>query len=96
MTDAIKALTDWLEKEPNATEVIIIRRRNNDFAVKIEYGDRTTIPRVNPDLGQALLEAVDKADCMPSSARTKAVKVSDHGRKSLPGINQPPIKLPGM
>lgn len=88
MKDALKALSDWLENEPNQTEVIIIRRRDNEFCVKIEYGDRTSVPVENHDLNEALLTAVDRADRLPSSKRVKA----DHGRKSLPGI----VKLPGM
>lgn len=103
MTDALKTLTDWLEKEPNATEVIIIRRRNNDFSVRIEYGNRTTVPRISQDLGAAITEAVDKADRMPSMARSKAVKekVADHGQEKrqtmvclLPGMTAK--VLPGM
>jgi len=84
MTDAIKALTNWLNTEPNATEVIIIRKRSNDFSVKLEYGDRTTVPCVDADLNEALLAAVDQADRLPSSRRKDAIQ------------EKRPMRLPGM
>lgn len=69
MTDAVQAIADWISKEPESTEVIIIRRRGGEFHVKIEYGDRTTVPRVASDLAEALTAATEKANRLPSSAR---------------------------
>lgn len=83
MSDVIRQVEDWLRTEPNATEVIIIRRRNSDFAVKVEYGDRTTVPHIDRDLTVALSSAVGKASRRPSNARANAEKTTV-------------VKLPGM
>ena len=91
MSDVIRQIEAWLQTEPNATEVIIIRRRDNDFAVKIEYGDRTTVPHVDPDLTVALSSAVGKASRMPSGARDKAEKAARKKKTKVEGF-----KLPGM
>ncbi len=100
MTDAVQAVADWISKEPEATEVIIIRRRGGQFHVKIEYGDRTTVPRCAEDLAEALTAATEKANALPSSARW-------YGERGMsrPGITQPRKKtvvdkpvsmMPGM
>jgi hypothetical protein len=84
MTDPVKAVAEWISKEPESTEVIIIRRRGGQFHVKIEYGDRTTIPRCAEDLAEALTAAVEKANALPSSARY-------YGER---GINKPGVAKP--
>lgn len=75
--DAVQAVADWISKEPESTEVIIIRRRGGQFHVKLEYGDRTTVPKCATDLAEALTAATEQANRLPSSAR-------HYGERGLP------------
>ena len=89
MTNAISELTEWLKREPNATEVIIIRRRDDVFSVKIEYGSRTTVPHENTDLSVALSNAVRRADANPSWKRATSEKTTAEKKLTK-------VKLPGL
>lgn len=100
MTDAVQAIADWISKEPEATEVIIIRRRGGEFHVKIEYGDRTTVPRVASDLAEALTAATEKANALPSSARYYGERGVTKPGVTAPrkkAVTEPPAStMPGM
>ena len=93
MTDPVQALADWISKEPEATEVIIIRRCGGDFHVKIEYGDRSTVPSVAADLAKALTEATERANRLPSSARYYGERGT-----TAPSVSKPRsvTMMPGM
>jgi cobalamin-dependent methionine synthase I len=96
MTDAIQAIADWISKEPEATEIIIIRRRGGRFHVKMEYGDRTTVPAIADDLAEALTKATDLANRNPSSARFYAER--DQKKPTfMPKVEQkkPKVMMPG-
>ena len=84
MADIIQQITDWLNTEPNQTEVIVMRKERGDFEVTFQYGNRTTVPVVDADLGVALSKAVTKASKLPSAKRHAAEK------KTVV------VKLPGM
>jgi hypothetical protein len=94
----LEQLEIWLAKEPNQTEVIIIRRRDNEYCVKIEYGNTTTVPAENHDLRAAISEAVTKADTHRSGKR------KEHEENIVKTTKQPtnvvltkkPVALPGM
>lgn len=82
MSDIIKKLEEWLVKEPNQTEVIIIRHTNGTFSTKIEYGDRTTSAvGESQSLKEALSVSAESANRVRSAAR----KIAEKKQFVLPG-----------
>jgi len=95
--NALSKLTDWLEKEPNQTEVIIIRRRSNQFCVKIEYGNSTTVPAESMNLEEAIMTAVDQANRLPSAKRKDAEKPEPKVKPMVTGGMMPGMtSMPGL
>lgn len=88
--DVIKRIESWLKTEPNQSEVIVMRRQDNDFEVTVRYGNVTTVPAEGRDLAETLGAAIRAAERLPSAQK------KDREKSTMVNKQTAPVKLPGM